>query len=183
MANNSKVLALDIALNHWGFSLWKDKDLQNYGSEKFKISDDNVDEKMNKMFRKIYSLVSFTQPDIILTEQMFMGFNAASFAKLSQLNGIIIAVANLFNIDYKLVNIRKYRSALGIKDKKHVFDVVSKFLDIDNDDQSDAVALGLYGIQQGYGVSKINKDFINDEKYKEDFEEISKSFKTGKIKI
>ena len=184
MGKSSKVLALDIALNHWGFSLWDGKVLKNYGSEKFKIdSDDEVSDKMNKMFRKIYSLVSFTQPDMILTEAMFLGFNAASFAKLSQLNGIIIAIANLFNIKYKLVNIRKYRSFLGIKDKKHVFSYVSKFLDIDNDDQSDAVALGLYGVQQGYDISEVNKEFVNDIKYKEEFEEISKSFKTGTIKI
>lgn len=179
-----KVLALDIGLNHYGYSFWEDRELVSYGSEKHKAKkakELDVKEKLDEMYDKVYALVSFLKPDIVLSEQMWSGFNASSFGKLSQLNGIIFAIGRMFNVQVEFINVRKYRTALGIKDKKHVFNFVKAFIDIENDDESDAIALGMYGIQNFVEESGINKSLVEDENYLSIYELIPK--KLAKVTV
>lgn len=171
-----KILAIDISLNHYGYSLWDKRQLVKYGSEKIKL--DSSKEKMDLMYRKIYALVSYLKPDLVLSEQMWFGANARVFGTLSQLNGIIFAITKMFNIDVEFLNIKKYRSFLGIKDKKQMFSFVKSFYDIKNDDESDAIAIGMYGIQNFNNESVINIELIDDKKYEDYFNEIMAVSKT-----
>lgn len=165
-----KILSIDVSLNHYGYSLWEDRKLKLYGSEKIKLDDSK--DKMDLMYKKIYALVSYLKPDLILSEQMWFGANARVFGTLSQLNGMLFAIAKMFRIDVEFINIKKYRSFLGIKDKKHVFDFVKSFIDIKNDDESDAIALGMFGVQNFNNKCSINVNLIDDIDFKDYFENI-----------
>lgn len=142
------VLAIDQAYKHSGFSIFKDGEYLIHGSY-IVDKDDSSEVRYEKFIDNIKNLIDTYKPDLVITEKAWLGPNAKVYSLISELIGIIRCYCFLKEIKFDTIQVTTYRSKLGIKNKKeYVIEYIQKSfpdLELKNDDESDAICLGLYG--------------------------------------
>lgn len=142
------ILAIDQAYKHSGFSVFKDGEYVNHGSYVVD-KNDNSEVRYEKFIENIKNLIEEYKPDLVVTEKAWLGPNAKVYSLISELIGIIRCYCFLKEIKFDTIQVTTYRSKLGIKNKKeYVIEYIQKSfpdLELKNDDESDAICLGLYG--------------------------------------
>jgi len=107
------VLAIDQANNHSGYSVWKDKDLHDYGTYLSSLSKkDNLYDRFKEVYCFFEELIIKYKPDIIVCEQLWGGLNINVFKNLVMLNAFLLQLSWKYKSEFKEINIRKYRSFL-----------------------------------------------------------------------
>lgn len=142
------ILAIDQAYKHSGFSVFKDGEYVNHGSYVVD-KNDNSEVRYEKFIENIKNLIEEYKPDLVVTEKAWLGPNAKVYSLISELIGIIRCYCFIKGIKFDTIQVTTYRSKLGIKNKKqYVIEYIQKSfpdLELKNDDESDAICLGLYG--------------------------------------
>lgn len=150
----SKILSLDQA-TLTGFAIFEDDEcnddfiLISYGL--YRAKGNTFEEKIIDICNYFDILIHEEQIDLLLLEDVQAQSNTLTYGKLSRLIGALIELANMNNIEYKIIHSSTWRKGLGIKgkdrkvlkeqSKQYVF---NKYGIAVKDDISDAIAIGTY---------------------------------------
>lgn len=150
----SKILSLDQSSTS-GFAIFEDDEcnddflLISYGL--YRAKGNTFEEKIIDICNYFDILIHEEQIDLLLLEDVQSQSNTLTYGKLSRLIGALIELANMNNIEYKIIHSSTWRKGLGIKgkDRKTLKEqskqyVFNKYGITVNDDVSDAIAIGTY---------------------------------------
>lgn len=150
----SKILSLDQA-TLTGFAVFENDEynddflLISYGL--YRAKGNTFEEKIIDVCNYFDILIHNEEIDLILLEDVQAQSNTLTYGKLSRLIGALIELANINNIEYKIIHSSTWRKGLGIKgkDRKTLKEqskqyVLNKYGIIVKDDISDAIAIGTY---------------------------------------
>lgn len=149
-----KILSLDQS-SISGFAIFEDDKcnddflLISYGL--YRAKGNTFEEKIVDICNYFDILIHEEQIDLLLLEDVQAQSNTLTYGKLSRLIGALIELANINNIEYKIIHSSTWRKGIGIKgkdrktlknqSKQYVF---NKYGITVKDDISDAIAIGTY---------------------------------------
>ena len=150
----AKILSLDQA-TLTGFAIFENDEynddflLISYGL--YRAKGNTFEEKIVDICNYFDILIHEEEIDLILLEDVQAQSNTLTYGKLSRLIGALIELANINNIEYKIIHSSTWRKGIGIKgkdrktlknqSKQYVF---NKYGITVKDDISDAIAIGTY---------------------------------------
>lgn len=148
-----RILALDQSSRTTGYSIYEDGQMIQYG--KFTYTDTNFGVRLNKIRKKISSLISnFSINELIYEDiqlQESANNNVETFKKLAQVYGVITELATELNIPAQSVYSTVWKSGVGVKgknreaQKKAAQDWVQTNYNVrPTEDESDAICIGYY---------------------------------------
>lgn len=141
------ILAIDCGIEKNGYAVFKNKKYLTSGL--ITTSKKNTDEvRIKKLYLQLKNIISQYKPKFIILEQLFFFKNLKTAIRVSQAQGAIILLAAQNNIAIKYLTplqVKQTITGYGKADKKSVQKMLKlEFgLEINQDDQADAVALGL----------------------------------------
>ena len=142
-----KTVSIDQALLHSAIAIFEDGRYLTHYSWTLKRKENTDEICYDAFFHNINLTITREKPDKVICEKMYLGFNAKIYGMLQELVGIIRAICIMNNVEFEAIPTATYRSKLGVKNKKaDVSEFIAKSfpeLIINNDDESDAIALGL----------------------------------------
>lgn len=171
--NGIRILALDQATTVSGWSIFDGEELINYG--KFDVSGIDTLKRLNKFSIWLMEQINKWNPDLIVFEdiQFQKGVNGESedavkntviYKTLAQLQGIIMCICLLSNLDYLIVPPATWRHFCGItgkyrNDKKRSAQLkIKEWYDISvTQDEADSICIGKYAAN---AQSKAFKMFV-----------------------
>ena len=112
-----KLISLDQSSNLTGISYFIDNEWQ-YSTviDSHKIK--NTDARFDNMVSEIYKVIVKEQPDIVVLEQVALQSNAKTMMLLARLQGAIIGKCIESNIQYKIIEVSRWRKIVGIHQGK-----------------------------------------------------------------
>jgi Holliday junction resolvasome RuvABC endonuclease subunit len=144
-------LALDQSSNISGYSVWKDKNLIEYGKVKFDGEFiDRVVSLKNWMRDKIEELESEGLVEVIV-EEIQEQSNMQTFKMLAMVQGVLLAELAEHKIKFHLVYASSWKSSSGIKGKNRTEQkrntqeyILQKYGKKVTQDEADAICIGEY---------------------------------------
>lgn len=147
------VFAIDPGIEKLGYSVFE----KNYTTHKYLASgliktDKKLPdgERFNTIFQELKKLLVHYKPHIVILEQIFFFKNQKTAVKISQVQGVILLLAQQMNINTQFLTplqIKQIITGYGKADKKSVQKMLQLDLklnqEVKQDDQADAIACGL----------------------------------------
>ena len=151
-----KILAIDQASRHSGFSVGVNGKLDQYGIIEAK---GEGDERIYEMANKIKDKIIEVKPDKVFVEhiQMQQG-NVSTYNMLARLQGMIIWIAKELNVPFEIVPPVTWKASIGIckgkrdAQKKACIEYVEHTYGInlfDSDDVADSIGILTYAMNKG----------------------------------
>ena len=146
------ILGIDPSLNSLGYCILKSDEsgvrVLDIGTVKSKAGDDYID-KLKRIDGKFRTIETNYKPDILAIEETFVNTNAQSSLKLGVVRGVCLSP--FLHRDCKIAEyaprvIKKRLTGNGSADKTQVMYMVKAILpniDLENNDESDAVAIAI----------------------------------------
>lgn len=163
-----KILALDQSTKLTGISVWENNRLIKHF-----VFDTNVKENAPflrlKRFKEFFDgLLDEEKPNVVCFEGVQFQNNYNTYMRLANLQGIILASLFERNIDFEIVTSSKWRKHFGIKGRKreeykaHTIEMIEeKFGFSCTDDEADAVAIGLWYVDEMFSKKRSKKNENN----------------------
>lgn len=152
-----KVLSIDPSSSAIGFAYFEN-DLPIF-CETFKPKGDTLIDRMQPIVVRIMYFINLYHPDFVAVETPYMGLNRSTSVKMGQIFGFVCAAMVMSGImSDKILQIHpmtvKKAAGLETKEKRtygkefvlHAMHERFPFLKIEDDNSSDALAIGLAGI-------------------------------------
>jgi Holliday junction resolvasome RuvABC endonuclease subunit len=167
-----RVLAIDGALNHSGWALLDEKEdkdgKRHVVGSKYGIIKLNtkmpLSFKLSQIKKEVTGLIKTYKPNVIVMEDVYIGSNALTSARLNNAKGVfILTIYEATGEDPVYVNAAIARSCLGFKNNKDdPFDFFTKLFRIEGtfnklNDITDAYTLGFWYITNERGECKKGK--------------------------
>ena len=146
-----KILSIDSSTNASGYAVFIDGELNSYGLLDMKQIK-NIEQRMKEMTQSIYKIIDAERPDIVVVELTSVSRNVQTQRHLTMLLGAIYGKCIDLDIFWCALRPSEWRSAISGERpsrrdelKKWSIEKVSELFgkDIDSDDISDAVLIGL----------------------------------------
>lgn len=115
-----RIVALDQASNHTGYSVFDDAKLIKWGLLDVSELGNNTKARIKEMSRQIAELLSTYNPDLVIIEGVMGQANTHVLIVLAQLQGCIIRVCDAADIDYVIYEPTTWRSQLDFDQGKKV---------------------------------------------------------------
>jgi len=153
MKNDIYTLSVDQA-EKCGYAIYKGNQLIKHGTKDFSSKDDTYETKIHNIKQWFKNIIKVENIAIVVLEDVFMGFNADGFKKLSKLLGVLENYCyenEILQMTIKPVQWRK----IGIKGRKRSEQKESTIAFIKNkfhidvlEDEADAIAMGYYFVNK-----------------------------------
>lgn len=172
--NNFKTLALDQSTTGCAYSIFIDKQMIKYG----KINTSNIDNSILKIIKirdEVNNLIKQESIDLIVLEDIYMGYNVETFKTLAILLGSLEILAYENNIKCLLQTAYNWKKGVNLNLSKHdknskrreyqknaSINLANKlfYLELTDDDIADSLLIGYHTVNNCLIYSKI--DFINN---------------------
>ena len=141
------ILSIDSGIERTGYAIFKDK--RYVTSALIKTSKSLTTEKrLIKIYEGLREIMLKYKPDVMVLEQLLFFKNQKTFIRVAQAQGIVMLLAAQNNIKVEFLTplqIKQIITGYGQADKKSVQKMIklTTEIDINQDDESDAVACGL----------------------------------------
>lgn len=141
-----KILAIDCGIEKNGFAIFENNKYITSGLIKTnKNKKDQV--RLKDLYDSLNKIVDKYKPDHIVLEQLFFFKNLKTAIRVSQAQGVIILISAQKNIPLSFLTplqVKQTITGYGKADKKSIQKMlkIELNLDIKQDDEADAVALG-----------------------------------------
>ncbi|GAB4219167.1 MAG: crossover junction endodeoxyribonuclease RuvC [Candidatus Microgenomates bacterium] len=151
-----KILSIDCGIEKNGYAIYENKNYLTSGLIKTdKNKNDQI--RLKDLYNKLSLIIKKNQPKIIVLEQLFFFKNLKTAIRVSQAQGVIILLSAQKKLPVYYLTPLQVKQAItgyGKADKKSVQKMlkIELGLDIKQDDEADAVALG-------YSYYLINSTF------------------------
>ncbi|KKP60185.1 MAG: Crossover junction endodeoxyribonuclease RuvC [Candidatus Roizmanbacteria bacterium GW2011_GWA2_34_18] len=141
------ILSIDSGIERTGYAIFKDK--RYVTSALIKTSKSLTTEKrLIKIYEGLREIMLKYKPDVMVLEQLLFFKNQKTFIRVAQAQGIVMLLAAQNNIKVEFLTplqIKQIITGYGQADKKSVQKMIrlTTEIDINQDDEADAVACGL----------------------------------------
>ena len=141
------ILSIDSGIERTGYAIFKDK--RYVTSALIKTSKSLTTEKrLIKIYEGLREIMLKYKPDVMVLEQLLFFKNQKTFIRVAQAHGIVMLLAAQNNIKVEFLTplqIKQIITGYGQADKKSVQKMIrlTTEIDINQDDEADAVACGL----------------------------------------
>jgi len=141
------ILSIDSGIEKTGYAVFKDK--KYLTSALIKTSKNNLTElRLKEIFNQLKKVIKKHKPEVIILEQLFFFKNQKTAIRVSQAQGVILLLAaeNKIKVEYLTpLQIKQIITGYGKADKKAVQKMIKleTGININQDDEADAVAIGL----------------------------------------
>jgi Holliday junction resolvasome RuvABC endonuclease subunit len=144
-----KIICFDQSTKITGFSIWENNKLVDYGTLKY--VEKNPFERMQQIHSDITKMILKTKPDFVYIEGVQFQKNYKVYGELSQLQGVMLSIFFIFNINFEIVPPVRWKAFCGVKGRKrkeqkeNTIQIVKQNYCIDaTEDEADAISIGTY---------------------------------------
>jgi len=141
------ILSIDSGIERTGYAIFKNK--KYVASALIKTSKSLPTEKrLIEIYERLKEVMKKYKPDVMVLEQLLFFKNQKTFIRVAQAQGIVMLLAaqNKIKVEFLTpLQIKQIITGYGQADKKSVQKMIklTTEIDINQDDESDAVACGL----------------------------------------
>ena len=141
------ILSIDSGIERTGYAIFKDK--KYVTSALIKTSKEKSTEiRLDEIYSKLKKVFDKYQPKVIVLEQLFFFKNQKTFIRVAQAQGVVLLLAAQNKVEIEFLTplqIKQIITGYGQADKKSVQKMIklTTEIDINQDDEADAVACGL----------------------------------------
>ncbi len=153
--DNIRILSFDQSTKITGYSLYDNSILVDYGTLQSNPKEENPIERMKQMYDNIKQCLDKYNPHFVVFENVQFQKNYGTFQRLSQLQGLIMALLFERNIAFHYVEATAWRAFCGVKGKKRAEQkanaiqiVKDKFNLSVSDDEADAILIGNFAVNK-----------------------------------
>lgn len=147
------LLCLDQSTKATGYSVWENKNLVAYGVLKSNPKESNPIERMKEQYDLIKHLISVTNPDFVVFENVQYQNNFGTFQQLSQLQGVIMSQLFEKDIGFTIVESTAWKSYCSVRGRKRAEQKASaiqmvkdKFNIEVSEDEADSIGIGIWAV-------------------------------------
>ena len=141
------ILSIDSGIERTGYAIFKDK--KYVISALIKTSKSlSTEIRIEEIYSKLKKICDKYKPNVMVLEQLLFFKNQKTFIRVAQAQGIVMLLAaqNKIKVEFLTpIQIKQIITGYGQADKKSVQKMIklTTKIDINQDDESDAVACGL----------------------------------------
>ncbi|MEO8400391.1 MAG: crossover junction endodeoxyribonuclease RuvC [Gammaproteobacteria bacterium] len=142
----------------YGVIQWEGNQSRYIDSGCLQLSNYPIDQRLQKIFSGLQSIIQLHQPNEAAIEQIFMHQNPGSALKLGQARGAAIVALGMSVAEYSARQVKQSVVGYGAADKTQVQHMVKRLLNISHDlqaDAADALAIALCHAHTRFCVSKV----------------------------
>lgn len=147
------ILCLDQSTKITGYSIYRDKELFDYGTLNSNPNEKNPIERMKEQYDLIKNLISKVNPNYICIENCQFQNNYSTYQQLSQLQGVIFSILFETDIPFTIIEPTAWKSFCKIKGRKRIeqkantIQMVKNKYNIDvSEDIADSIGIGIWTI-------------------------------------
>ena len=158
MQNNATFIAIDPGYDRCGVALMREdrgKVIVVYSTCLTTKKTDPQEVRLKEIFEKLQTLIKTYTPGALVLETLFFSVNKKTALKVAEARGAILLLAGLHNLSLIEISPQRVKIALtgvGNASKEQVQKMVSLTVLLEKrktlDDEIDAIALGVAGIQE-----------------------------------
>lgn len=138
------ILSLDISTRSTGYAITEDGKLLDYGT--LKSSNSDFLKRGFEIREQLLSVLNKFTPDVVVVEELKVLTNQKVLVKLGIVNGIVLSPFK--TIPTLFIPPSVWRSEYGLNKKrteakKQAIKIASKYAEVENDDEAEAILIGL----------------------------------------
>lgn len=148
--NNITILSLDQA-STTGWAYYKNNKIANFGIIKSEKKNTDYDTRISNIKNEMIKLIDKYTPILVTLEGVHYERNLQTYYKVSKLQGVLINYLLEHQILFDIIEVPKWRGALGIKGRKKIdkkanaIKYVKDVCNIEtNEDTAEAICMALY---------------------------------------